>query len=498
MGQMMEFNRKACRDKTHVGEQCEIPWYTSRAPNMDDLVAIVNVRNASSGRSPDGLKILENDPVRKLDVQMPRPSGPTAECGKNLAPSRDLQSQRPRFQFDIIPRDRYLFARKQQSCLLSRGGTRMTQNANTEWYRIENIDELDSPALVVYPDRVKANIRTAVAMVGDVSRLRPHAKTHKCSDAARLQIAEGITKFKCATIAEAEMLAMAGASDVLLAYQPVGPKIRRLLALTRKYPKTTFSCLIDDVMAAAAIAKAFESEREPLRVFIDLNVGMNRTGIPPGPAAIQLFRTAASMNGIRPAGLHAYDGHIDDRDVQVRSRRCDEAFAGVLSMKDELSRDGSGTPIVVAGGSPTFPVHARRPDVECSPGTFIYWDKSYLDGLPDQGFLPAALVVARIVSRPSADMVCLDLGHKSVAAEKDVARRVFFLNAPSAVVLSQSEEHLLLRLDRDGAHAVGDVLYGLPFHICPTCALYERAVTIMDRRGQGEWTTSARDRRISE
>ena len=374
----------------------------------------------------------------------------------------------------------------------------MIQNANAEWYRIENIDDLDSPALVIYPDRVKANIRTAVAMVGDVARLRPHAKTHKSPDAARLQIAEGISKFKCATIAEAEMLAMAGASDVLLAYQPVGPKIRRLRALTRKYPKTTFSCLIDDATAAASIAEAWAGEHKPLRMLVDLNVGMNRTGIPPGPAAIELFRSAGSMRGIRPVGLHAYDGHIDDRDVQVRTQRCDEAFAPVLSMRGDVTPGEGDTPIVVAGGSPTFPVHARRPDVECSPGTFIYWDKSYLDGLPDQDFLPAALVISRIVSRPAADVVCLDLGHKSVAAEKDISHRVFFLNAPSAAVLSQSEEHLLLRLDDADARAVGDVFYGLPFHICPTCALYERAVTIVNRRAEGEWTMVARDRRISE
>ena len=219
----------------------------------------------------------------------------------------------------------------------------MIQNANTEWYRIENIDELDSPALVVYPDRVKSNIRTALAMVGDAARLRPHAKTHKSPDATRLQIAEGISKFKCATIAEAEMLAMAGASDVLLAYQPVGPKIRRLRALTRKYPKTTFSCLIDDITAAASIAEAWAGEHKPLRAFVDLNVGMNRTGLPPGPAANQLFRSAGAMNGIRPVGLHAYDGHIDDRDLQIRTRRCEEAFAPVFSMKENRGPGRSRT-----------------------------------------------------------------------------------------------------------------------------------------------------------
>ncbi len=123
----------------------------------------------------------------------------------------------------------------------------MMQQADDTWYRIENIDEIDSPSLIIYPERVVANIRTAKRVIQDVTLLRPHVKTHKSPDAARLQISEGITKFKCATIAEAEMLALAGATDVLLAYQPVGPKIRRLRALTRRYPRTTFACLVDDM-----------------------------------------------------------------------------------------------------------------------------------------------------------------------------------------------------------------------------------------------------------
>ena len=374
----------------------------------------------------------------------------------------------------------------------------MDSVTQAEWYRIDNIDEIDSPSLVVFPERVLANVRKAVSMVGDAARLRPHVKTHKSPDAARLQLAEGISRFKCATIAEAEMLALAGAPDVLLAYQPVGPKIRRLLALTRKYRRTTFSCLIDDTAAATSIAQAFSGEPEPLGVFVDLNVGMNRTGIRPGPEALQLALSASSMKGIRPVGLHAYDGHIDNREMRVRTQRCDEAFATVQALREEVHRSGILAPVVVAGGSPSFPVHAGRPAVECSPGTFIYWDKAYLDGLPEQGFLPAALVVARIVSRPSADVACLDLGHKSIAAEKEIGRRVFFLNAPTAVPLAQSEEHLLLRLDDAGMHPVGEVFYGLPYHICPTCALYERAVTVTNHRADGEWTMTARDRRISE
>lgn len=373
----------------------------------------------------------------------------------------------------------------------------MSQKPDDTWFGIENIDEIDSPALVVYPDRVLANIRTAKSILHDVGFLRPHVKTHKSTEATQLQLSEGIGKFKCATIAEAEMLALAGATDVLLAYQPVGPKIRRLRTLLQRYPRTTFACLVDDGSAASRLADAFSREPAPLHVFIDLNVGMNRTGIPPGEAAMLLYRACSSMKGIRPVGLHAYDGHIHDKEPQLRGRRCDESFAPVNDMKQEVSRIGGGAPLVVAGGSPTFPIHARRPGVECSPGTFVYWDKSYLDGLPDQSFLPAALVVSRVISRPAPQVLCLDLGHKSIAAENDIRHRVFFLNAPEAEILSQSEEHLLLRVGDSRDHAIGEVLYGLPFHICPTCALYDRATTVADHRASGEWRIVARERSIN-
>src|SRR4026207_1369821 len=127
------------------------------------------------------------------------------------------------------------------------------------WYTIKNIDQLDSPALVVFPDRVKHNIRLAIDMVSDVNRLRPHIKTNKSPDVTKLMLNAGITKFKCATIAEAEMLAQCNAPDVLLAYQPLGPKLDRFVSLIKKYPGTKFSCLTDNIEAANEQASAFNS-----------------------------------------------------------------------------------------------------------------------------------------------------------------------------------------------------------------------------------------------
>ena len=111
------------------------------------------------------------------------------------------------------------------------------------WYLVENVDEVDSPALLVYPDRAEENIRRMIAYAGGVDRLRPHVKTHKMPQIIERQIAAGITKFKCATIAEAEMVASCGAADVFISYQIVGPKVARFATLIATYPGMKFSTL---------------------------------------------------------------------------------------------------------------------------------------------------------------------------------------------------------------------------------------------------------------
>src|SRR5689334_18001985 len=165
------------------------------------------------------------------------------------------------------------------------------------WYEIVNIDEIDSPALVIYKERINENIRLLKDMK-DVGHLRPHVKTNKIAEVNKMMLDEGITKFKCATIAEAEMLGMINAPDVLLAYQPVGPKVHRLLQLVKKYSSTHFACLVDDFNAAKKISEAFGDENLVLDVYTDLNVGMNRTGIEPTEEALSLFEDCDRLKGI--------------------------------------------------------------------------------------------------------------------------------------------------------------------------------------------------------
>lgn len=373
----------------------------------------------------------------------------------------------------------------------------MTKTAQEPWYLVSDTGQLDSPALLFYPDRIAENIRRLISSIDDINRLRPHIKTHKNLEITAMMLDAGISKFKCATIAEAEMLAIAGAGDVLLAYQPVGPNIRRFLTLIRKYPRTGFSCLVDHAGAAGAIAGSALQEELEVPVWLDLNVGMNRTGILPGHDALQFYLELSRQSGLTVKGLHAYDGHIHAPSLPLRREQWNTAWEQVSWLNQAIFGAGLKRPLIVAGGTPTYPFYAALPEIECSPGTFVLWDKGYQEAFAEQDYLPAALVMSRVVSLTSADSITVDLGHKSVAAENPLDRRVFFLNAPAAVPVSQSEEHLVLHVPAGHGFNIGDVLYGLPVHICPTVALYSSATTLAGGRAVERWKIIARERKIS-
>jgi len=362
------------------------------------------------------------------------------------------------------------------------------------WYEISNVSEVASPALLIYQERVEENLRRMIAMAGGPQRLCPHIKTHKLAELIRMQTALGIRKFKCATIAEAEMAAAAGAPEVLLAYQLVGPNVKRFIQLIKKFPQTSFATIADDAAVIRALSDAAVPAGVRIKLLLDIDCGMHRCGVPAGPKAAELYRLIASLPGLEPQGLHVYDGHIEDEDPVVRARNCDEAFAPVEKLRRELS--DLPVPRIVAGGTVSFPVHARRPDVECSPGTCVFWDFAYGPVFKDLDFLYAALVLTRVVSKPGGDRLCLDLGHKAIAPEKPHPR-VHFLDLPDAKVLVHSEEHLVLETSRAGEFEIGDVLYGVPRHICPTVALHAEAVIIRGGAAVDHWQITARNRKLT-
>ena len=364
------------------------------------------------------------------------------------------------------------------------------------WYEIENISTIASPALVIYKERVHENIRQVIDMVnGDVARLRPHVKTNKMAEVCQLMMNAGICKFKCATIAEAEMLAMIAAPDVLLAYQPVGPNARRFIQLMLRYPATQFSCVVDNIRAAEQLSFHCIAADVTANIFIDLNTGMNRTGVLPSKALV-LFEAIQLLPAIKVIGLHAYDGHIREQNLSLRQQQVEQGFNNVIILAETIEAIAHTRLKIVAGGSPTFPLHAKRTDVECSPGTFVFWDWGYRHSFPDEPFKYAALVIARVISVVDENTITIDLGHKSIAAENPLPR-VHFLNVPEAVPVAQSEEHLVMKVSDSALFNIGDVMYGVPLHICPTVALYEKAMVAENHRITAEWKVVARDRMIT-
>ncbi len=367
--------------------------------------------------------------------------------------------------------------------------------AGGEWYQVEDINTVDSPALLLYKERIKGNLRLVKEMVKDVSKLRPHVKTNKMTEVCMMMLQEGIQKFKCATIAEAEMLAKIEAPDVLLAYQPVGPKIIRLINLVKAYPTVQFACLADNEENLRQINQAAEAQHIIITVFIDLNLGMNRTGIAPDKA-LPLVKHIQSLSHVRLRGLHGYDGHIRDSDLTARQHKSDEGFRQVEILYKQIEKDFSWPLEIVMGGTPTFTTHLHRAGVVCSPGTFIFSDWGYKKSLPDQHFDFAALVIARVISIVDKQTICIDLGYKAVAAENPLPR-VHFLNAADAEPIAQSEEHLVLRVPDSSKYPIGAVFYGAPVHICPTVALYDTAYITENRKIVDQWEVIARKRQIN-
>jgi D-serine deaminase-like pyridoxal phosphate-dependent protein len=366
-------------------------------------------------------------------------------------------------------------------------------------YKLRDPSQVFSPGLLFYKDLIARNIASLVSRVGSPDRLRPHVKTHKTREIARMELAAGIKKQKCATIAEAEMLAQCGIPDIMLAYPMVGPNCGRLARLVSKYPDAHFSTLVDHSDGLTQLSRAFASGR-PVDVLLDVDVGQHRTGIAPGPDARHLYEQLARSPGLRPGGLHVYDGHTHQHALPERAAAVREQIAAVLDLRDALLHAGLPVPRLVLGGTPTFPVYAGLDisGAECSPGTCVLNDYNYGSWFPDLGeFVPAAVLLTRVISRPTPRRVTFDLGYKAVASDPPAGKRCFLLDFPEHETVLQNEEHLVIETAAADQYRPGDVAYALPAHVCPTSALHQFAYVVEAGEVTGRWEIAARDRMLT-
>jgi len=369
--------------------------------------------------------------------------------------------------------------------------------SNAAWYELKSTENLLSPCLLVYPEIIRHNLREAIRIAGGVDRLRPHVKTHKTPQIVKMSLEEGITKHKCATLMEAAMLAECGAPDVLIAYPTVGPAIVKLVQLIGDYPSTHFRCTVDNLGSLEQLSQAMHSSGRSIDVLVDIDTGMHRTGIPAGDGAIALYNEVANRPGITAGGLHVYDGQNHQPNEEDRRCAVDTLMSSVRALVTQLRHHGMAVPRLVCGGTPTFPMYAALHDegIECSPGTCALSDYNYGRSYQDMACIKyAAVLLSRVISKCESNRLTLDLGYKAVSGDQPAGGRCHVLNISDAKEVGHSEEHLVIETAQADSFEVGDVVYALPAHVCPTVALHSHLQVVENGAVVASWAVTARDR----
>lgn len=365
-------------------------------------------------------------------------------------------------------------------------------------YHFSGEEEIVSPQLVYYKEALRENLRRTMAMAGGPQRLWPHVKTHKMAQMVRMQVEAGITRFKCATIAEAEMCAANGASHVALAYPCVGPNIPRFVQLCGVYPGVTFYAIGDDRQQVELLGAAATKAGFAANILMDMDLGQHRTGIPMDKAQAEYVAWAA-LPGVAMRGMHCYDGHRHEGDLHQREAQVRPVDEALEKLKARLTEAGLDCGILIMGGTPSFPCHAVMTEEFLSPGTCFVQDAGYDAAYPDLKFVPAAAVLTRVVSHPTADTFTVDLGTKAVASDPEPLRAVL-ADMPWAVPVMQNEEHWVLQVPpehKEEIPSIGAVLYAIPWHVCPTSALYPSVPVVEDGKVCDWWEVTARNRKIT-
>jgi len=343
-----------------------------------------------------------------------------------------------------------------------------------------------TPALLVDLGAARRNIEAVLRLTAGPARWRPHVKTAKIPEVLALYARAGIRRFKCATPREADVLAgvleaeSTPSGDILLAHHLYGRGLDRLAELTARWPGVSFSTLVESVDQVAELPPG-------PGVFIDVDLGMGRTGI--GVSEGDEIRAIARAAGERFRGLHAYDGHRHEADLDERARLIHASYDELVSLAGSL-RDADLAPSeVITAGTPAFPAALKHVGLatlpgsvhRVSPGTVVYHDLRSVEQLPDLEAEFAATVLTRVASLPGTDRVTCDAGSKSVEGTGP-DRIAEVLDHGHLEAISQSEEHTVLMAEGGERPERGALLRLIPGHVCPTVNLATHALLVEDGR----------------
>ena len=361
------------------------------------------------------------------------------------------------------------------------------------------LDDLATPFLYIDVDRMNANIDAMAAAARRLGvHLRPHAKTHKVPEIARLQIAAGATGITVSKISEAEVFADAGIDDLFVAYQIVAP--RQLEKLVRLARKVRLRCAVDSRAGAERLSRAATDAGTELGVLLEIDLGIGRTGVRSGPAAIELAQRIADLPSLQLIGVYGFRGFrafaqgTEGRETWGRAEG-----TALVSAADDLRSNGLPIVEVSAGSTPTaLPAGGVRGVTEIRPGQYLIGCANIVAQGAMQEKDVALFARATVISRPADDRAVVDAGSKTLSTDGswEPGRGFGYLASdPSTRVTSLWEEHGVLALGENArALRVGDRVSIVPNHVCTAINLHERIVGVRDDRIETVWRIAARGR----
>jgi D-serine deaminase-like pyridoxal phosphate-dependent protein len=359
----------------------------------------------------------------------------------------------------------------------------------------------DTPELVVDLTVVRRNIdRHATAAAHAGVALRPHIKTHKLPEIARMQIDRGAVGIQVAKLGEAEVMINAGMTDVLIGYPIVGTsKIARLVALAEQ---TTITVSLDGLDVAAPIAAAAVDRGVTIALMVELDTGLGRIGVEPGPAAVELAERLAQLAGVSVRGVLTHEGHVyaSARSPKELDELTRDACERTVATAEAIRAKGIAAPVVSVGSSGTFRFAIQVDGVtEVRPGTYVFNDLTQISlgaaTLADVG----AVVVATVVSGPRDSEVVLDAGSKALTSDRMITHSapatfgaVYTIEGHLGQVVRLSEEHGIAAFAKGESPSIGERVAIVPNHICPVVNLFDYATIVGDDAVLDRWAIAAR------
>lgn len=332
---------------------------------------------------------------------------------------------------------------------------------------LKSLPEISTPCFVVLEAAILANLRATVKACGGINRLMPHMKNHRAEWIVRLLLKEGVPGFKAATVTEAKMVLAAGAKTVVWAYPTVNPaNIGAFLKLAQAYPAASLSALIDSPQGLSAWRAIVGSSRlDNLKLLVDLDPGMGRTGVALDATALELAREVNSLGCF--GGWHVYDGHIQHKEIATRRERVAQVAQKVRDLMQGAAAEGLSTHLI-AGASYSFDMWPVDLASYVAPGSWVYSSAQHDAELPHLGWTPAGFVLATVISTRDGKAT-LDAGSKAISPDKPVAERFRW----AGKILLMNEEHSVVEAD---CLKVGDRVLLMPKHACTTAYLYDQAI----------------------